>query len=233
MNYFYLVVILLLFIIVFVPYIGKNKKKEGLTNKKTNIILIGDSMLNNSDYMMDADGKDTSIAGYIGQRTVDESLQVTLHNYAKNHATISDCYAQMDQISLEPGANTMIVVSAGGNDIVNQYRKFGRIDDNFVSSLFQKYSQMVLSINNKTKSTNCNTSIYLLNLYKPAKNILSNLYPIIDQWNSMIQDFAQNNEFKIIPTNKIMVLESDFVYNYEPSKTGGQKIADAILSNID
>jgi len=218
--------------------------KEGLTNKNQkrdtdvifigkdvifigkDVILVGDSMLNNSDYIyLESDEKDNSVSGLIKQLS---SNNINVHNYAKNHATIDDCYSQIDHISLTRGEN--IVISAGGNNIMNEYKKYGSINNTFVSSLFQKYCEMVLLVKDKC-STN-NSTIYLLNLYKPTRSKFTKLYPIIDQWNTLIQDFAKKNDFKIIPTNKLLTLDSDFVYDYEPSKTGGQKIASAILQEV-
>ena len=87
---------------------------------------------------------------------------------------------------------------------------------------------MVLTIRKK-----CTQSpIYLLNLYKPLKPKFEKLYPFIDQWNSLIDEFAKNNNFKVISTNKLLALETDFVYEYEPSETGGQKIVDAIYHSV-
>jgi hypothetical protein len=39
--------------------------------------------------------------------------------------------------------------------------------------------------------------------------------------------------YKLIQTNKLLVLEDDFTYNIEPSFKGGQKIVDAIVSRIN
>jgi hypothetical protein len=72
-------------------------------------------------------------------------------------------------------------------------------------------------------------TIYLLNLYKPTKPQYSKLYQYIDQWNSLIDEFSQKNDLKVIQTNKLLILNTDFIYDYEPSKTGSQKIADAII----
>jgi hypothetical protein len=65
-----------------------------------------------------------------------------------------------------------------------------------------------------------------------VKTKFAKLYPFIDQWNSLVDEFAKNNQFKVIPTNKLLTLDDDFVYEYEPSSTGGQKIVDAIYRSI-
>ena len=227
MNYyFYFIVIFLLFTIVFVTYMDLidihlfSLGKEGLTNKP-DIIFIGDSMLDNSSYIE----TNKSVPDLMKEKGSN------LLNYAKDGAVIHSCYSQINSlISVNNGLcpdNSVFIVSAGGNDIVNENRN-KPITESFIQTLFTQYSNMVLTIRKKcTKSP-----IYLLNIYKPLKIKFEKLYPFIDQWNSLIDEFAKNNNFKVIPTNKLLTLETDFVYEYEPSETGGQKIVDAIFHSV-
>jgi hypothetical protein len=222
MNYFYYysLIIFLICIIIFVPMNSLMSIKETLTNKP-NIILIGDSMLNNSAYIdVDNNNKEQSIPGLIK-----ESGTVTLYNYAKDGAVIDDCYSQIDHITTAT-KDTICFISIGGNNIVNEYNK-GIVDKQFINTLFQKYSKMALTI----KRTFPKISIYLLNIYKPPNPKYSKIYDSIDQWNSLIGEFARKNGFKIIQTNILLTSADDFIYDYEPSKTGGQKITDAILTS--
>ena len=75
-----------------------------------------------------------------------------------------------------------------------------------------------------------NSKIYLLNLYYPLDSRFTNLYPFIDQWNSLLSEFADNNDLEIIKTNKMIVSKADLTNAIEPSETGGKKIANAILN---
>ena len=225
MNY-YLLVFFLLCIIVFVPLyrmLYKNNK-ESLINMP-NIVLIGDSMLNNSNYIEKTrEDKDLSIPGLIKS-----SDAINLYNYAKDSATIDDCYTQINSINKIPitktPKNTTIFISAGGNNIVNESNRSG-INNDTISMLFNKYSKMVLTIKRQFNGT----TIYLLTLYKPTDPAYSKLYKYIDQWNVKLLDFAKKNGLKVLQTNILLTKDEDFVYGIEPSEIGGKKIADEILS---
>ena len=130
MNYsYYLLIIFLLFTIYFVTYMDLLDKKEGLTNK-SNIILFGDSMLNNTTYIdIDTNNNDNSVPGLIKQQS-----EANLQNYAKDGATIDDCYSQFRVLSVNLSKAT-IFISAGGNNIINENRN-NVVDNSFVSSLF-------------------------------------------------------------------------------------------------
>ena len=56
------------------------------------------------------------------------------------------------------------------------------------------------------------------------------IYPYIDQWNSLLEEFSEKNGLKIIQTNKLIINSNDFTNSIEPSEEGGKKIADVILN---
>jgi lysophospholipase L1-like esterase len=200
--------------------LNKNKKiKESLVNMP-NIVLIGDSMLNNSNYIEHDSNKDLSIPGLIK-----DSGTVNLYNYAKDGATIKDCYTQITGITQMP-KNTTVFISAGGNDIVNESNK-NVVTKDTITILFKQYSEMVLAIQKHFPGI----TIYLLTLYKPTNKQYSKLYKNIDQWNEKLTEFAKKKSFKLIQTNILLTTDEDFIYSIEPSKIGGKKIADAILSS--
>jgi len=211
-------ILLLIFVIVSVSFYNeyqKNLLQEGLTNDdNSTIILIGDSILNNTNYILK---EENSVPGLIKAKHSDTYV------FAKDEAIISDCNAQIEEI---PEANntkdTYIFVSAGGNNILNNRNN---ISKEIVDSLFQQYSTLILSLKSKFPNTN----IYLLNLYYPLDSTFKNLYVYIDQWNSLITEFAEKNGLKVIQTNKLLINNDDFTNSIEPSEQGGKKIADVIL----
>ena len=177
--------------------------------------MIGDSILNNTNYILK---EENSVPGLIKAKHSDTYV------FAKDEAIISDCNAQIEEIPQENNTkDTHIFVSAGGNNILNSKNN---ISKEVVDSLFQQYSTLIHSL--KTKFPN--THIYLLNLYYPLDTTFKKIYPYIDQWNSLLEEFSEKNGLKIIQTNKLIINSNDFTNSIEPSEEGGKKIADVILN---
>lgn len=194
--------------------------QEGLTNKSNDsstIILIGDSIINNNNYIF-TQGK--SVPDLIKAEHSDTYL------FAKDGAIITDCYSQIELIpESNNDKNTYIFVSAGGNNILSSR---GSLSSEMIEAFFQQYTTLV----NSLKSSFPNTQIYLLNLYYPLDSRFKNLYQYIDIWNTLLSEFAENSMLKVIQTNKFMLKSTDFTNAIEPSETGGKKIANAILSSV-
>jgi len=189
---------------------------EALTNKKDDntIILIGDSILNNTNYILNQ-GK--SVPDLI------KTEHPNTYLFAKDEAVISDCNSQIEQISNENNTEkTYIFVSAGGNNILNNRNNMSKP---IIDSLFQQYSTLIYSLKNKLPKA----KIVLLSLYHPFDSRFKTMYPFIDQWNSLLFKFAETNNLKVIHTNKLLSVDSDFTNAVEPSEIGSKKIADAIL----
>ena len=218
MEHIFLILFLIIFIVSISFYTEQMKQsllREGLSNKEdSTIILIGDSILNNSNYIL-LEGK--SVPDLIKAEHSDT------YNFAKDEAVITDCNLQIEQIPVTNNTkDTYIFVSAGGNNILN---KQNNMTNEMIQTFFQQYSTLIHSLKSKFPNTN----IYLLNLYYPLDTRFKNLYPYIDQWNSLLLDFSKKNNLKIIQTNKFMLNKDDFTNAIEPSIIGGQKIANAIL----
>ena len=146
----FIIIIIAIFVIVNICMYKERQNlvlQEGLTNNNnTTIILIGDSILNNSNYIL-TQGK--SVPDLIKAGNNDTLL------FAKDHAVITDCYTQIEQIpAANDTENTYIFVSAGGNNILN-----GRtnMSNEMVDSFFQQYSTLL----NSLKINFQNSKIYL------------------------------------------------------------------------
>jgi lysophospholipase L1-like esterase len=184
--------------------------KEGLTNNNT-VILMGDSILNNSNYVP---------AG----KSVYDSLKTKLTkviNLAKDGATINDLYGQLDKIPVDlNNSNTYIFISAGGNDILNKRTELSTTD---IRRLFDSYMEFLKALRTKLGSAKIN----ILNLYLPSNPRYQSYKTSIDQWNQLItQSSSKVGEmYNVIDLYGLLKSPDDFVYDIEPSESASDKIA--------
>ena len=142
MNNFKSLIIIFSIIIIFGCAYFKSVK-EGLT-ERNNIVLIGDSVLNNSNYV----SSEKSVYNILKTKTQN------VFNFAKDGATINDCYSQLDKIPLKLNkTETYVFISAGGNDILN---KRGQLTSAEIIKLFNNYMDFVKSLRVKLGSAKIN-----------------------------------------------------------------------------
>lgn len=217
-NIFLKLILLLLCIIFFIATNSLSTTtflKEGLSGNN-NIVLIGDSMLNNFNYV---------------HQSIPELLKLktpNVFNFATDGSTIADCYTQLDKIPSKLNTQTTYVfISAGGNDILNAR---GQLDNDAIKQLFTKYSVLIKSIKTKLPSVKVN----VLNLYLPANPQYQSYTTSINLWNKLIQTNSSKigEMYNVIDTNKLLTSATDFVYDIEPSESGGEKIATAIYLSL-
>ena len=139
MEHIFLILFLIIFIVSISFYTEQMKQsllREGLSNKEdSTIILIGDSILNNSNYIL-LDGK--SVPDLIKAEHSDT------YNFAKDEAVITDCNLQIEQIPVTKNTKDMyIFVSAGGNNILN---KQNNMTNEMIQTFFQQYSTLIQSL---------------------------------------------------------------------------------------
>jgi hypothetical protein len=214
---FILFTILLLLVVIFRKETNDISDTFTNTDKGLKVVLIGDSMLNNSAYV----SANQSVPDLLSKKLVGN----TVYNFAKDGATINDCYAQLDKISTElNNSRTSIVVSCGGNNILGS-RSLKPADMN---NLFNEYSELLKSIKTRVP----NASLYVLNLYTPTNSHYVSYHKAIDQWNQLLEDNKSSLKYKIINTSSLLVTDEDFTYNIEPSEKGGKKIVEAIVNSL-
>jgi len=207
---FIIIVLMILSIYIIVSCAYYKELKEGLTNNKT-FILIGDSVLNNSNYV--SEGK--SVAELLQKKSN------SVINVAKDHATIQSLYQQLEKIPSDlDKESTNIFISAGGNDILN---KNGRIN---VKQLFVSYKQFLEALKAKFQ----NAQIHVLNLYLPINPKYQKYKPIIDEWNRFIDDNSTNigEMYNVIHLNDVLKSGEDFIDDIEPSEIASEKIANLL-----
>ena len=216
MNNFHKIKSIFIIIISIIIIIGCayfKSLKEGLTNIN-NIILIGDSILNNSNYV--PSGK--SVVDILKTKTQ------KVFNFAKDGATISDCYGQLDKISIELNKpETFVFISAGGNDILN---KRGQLTSAEVRKIFNDYMDFIKALRVKLS----NSKINILNLYMPSNPRYLSYKTSIDLWNQLLKEYSSKigEMYNVINIDTLLTNPEDFVYDIEPSEIASQKIAEVI-----
>lgn len=190
--------------------------REGFESKR-NIVLMGDSVLNNSNYVP----ADKSVFAILKSKT----NNVT--NFATDGAVINTCLTQLEQIPTSfNNDSTYLFISAGGNDILNSPIQ---LDQAEIAKLFDKYIDCIKAIKHKLPSANLN----ILNLYLPANPKYKSYKTVVDMWNQLILSNATTIglSYNVIDTNKLLVGPKYFVYGIEPSASASKTLAEVIYNN--
>jgi hypothetical protein len=190
-------------------------------NNSQNVVLIGDSMLNNSAFVEQGQ----SVADILSNQLAGKA---TVYNFAKDGATIADCYAQLDKISSNlNNSNATIFVSCGGNNILNSR---GPTDSDYITNLFGQYSELLKSVN--VVASSANADIYVLNLYTPTSGHYTSYHSAIDQWNQLLDDNASSLGYTVVKTSSLLTVDEDFTYGIEPSYKGGKKLVSKLVNSV-
>ena len=202
----------------------KTSLKEGLqTNNNENnsnnpvgaYILVGDSILNNESYV-----KGDSSVEELLKKKVETGGKGSVLMVAKDNATISDVYQQIEKIPPEyNNSSTKIFLSAGGNNIL----KGKQIP---VKNIFEDYLALIKTIKSRFQFA----QLYVLNLYLPANPRYQSYAKQVDQWNQLIQSssVAPDSSYTVVDLFLMLKEPNDFVYGIEPSATASEKIATAL-----
>ena len=203
----------------------KQAQQQAQAPEKKNIVLLGDSILNNSMYVK----KDKSIQ----QLLINKADKNKIYYMAKDGAIISDIYDQFSTIPLEiDNAQTSFFISVGGNDILNKIKKDSNESNmtNNLNIIFASYTKLIKALQTRF----IKSKIVLFDIYLPP--VLTALQKdYITHWNTLLSDYSlntDNNIKSLINISLKLTKDEDFVNGYEPSIKGGKKIVDQIFYNI-
>ena len=213
MNNFQKLALIIICIIIIFSCAYFKSIKEGLTNNN-NIVLIGDSVLNNSNYVPQG----SSVIDLLKTKTS------KVFNFSKDDSMINDLYTQLDKIPQDLNkSETYVFISAGGNDILN---KKGQLSSSEVSQLFNSYMAFIDALRERLGSVRIN----ILNLYVPANPRYQSYKKSIIQWNQLIEESSKKTGqmYNVVDINTLLTSAEDFVYSIEPSEIGSKKIANKI-----
>ena len=198
--------------IIFIIFTNLKDIKEGLSSiNKKNIILLGDSILNNSNYVNPGESVSDIIKSK-GRKVI---------NVAVDNSKIKDINKQLNRIpSSYNKSNTYIFLSVGGNDILNLPSQ----NDEQINELFKEYLKNIKAIKNKFPKS----KIIAVNIYHPPSSYYKMYYNSIDLWNKLL-DQNTFEKYKVLNIDNIIKTKNDLVHDIEPSKQGSIKIANAIV----
>ena len=193
------------------------------------VVLFGDSILNNSRYVPFGKSVGASLQDIYG---------AGFKTYAQDGALIHTVYNQVEQYGIYNDSsgeasndNTHIVISVGGNDMLNALNVHA-LSDEKVDKFASQYESLIKHI--------CTTFpyayVYLLNVYHPKEERYQKITKYIDKWNESVSELIETDELKrvtLVDVDSVVVKEEDFVSEVEPSSKGGKKIAKAVVSKIN
>ena len=228
MNYFYLKIFGLILFIFAVSYWNTYCSSfiESFSSNKSSraIVLLGDSILKNNSYV--TDGK--AVDNIIEERSLKNDKNIELYSLAENNSKIVDVYSQISKIPLSiNNKSTTIFLSSGGNDILSFYvdQQGDPTDTGFLNTMLADYKKLVTGI--QTRMNLC--QIVLLDIYYPTSKQFLQYKPILEQWNTLIANYARENSFGLLQISQSVTSDDDFTLGIEPSEKGGEKIAQLIL----
>ena len=205
--------------------------QESMTemDKPPKVVLFGDSILNNSRYVPLGKSVGASLQNIYG---------TGYKTYAQDGALIHNVYNQVEQFSLYNDAsrgiynkNMHIVISVGGNDLLNAMNVYA-LSNEKIDKFASQYKRLIKHV----CSTFPEAHIYLLNVYHPKEERYQKIAKYIDRWNDSVEELVESGELKqvaLVDVDSVVVKEEDFVSEVEPSSKGGKKIAKEIVSKIN
>lgn len=204
----YKICIILFLVIIFNLLV--NTKTIETFNNNTNLILMGDSVFNNTNYVE----KGHSINDIMNKNY--NNLTIV----AQDNAVINDLKQQYRLIpNSKNESNSKIVVSIGGNDLLNHYKINNISDTKYVNTIFNNYVSNIEYLTDNFKG-----EVIICNIYYPQEKSYKKLYPIIDNWNKKINKFSTTHNLKVVNLDEYVNKKHHFVKNIEPSYQGGLAI---------
>jgi hypothetical protein len=198
-----------------------NIYKESFSADKQTFILLGDSILQNSAYVSDGKSVDELIK---------ERKNGTTFCFARDNSIIVDIYEQVGKIPNNLNNNTTtLFLSIGGNDILNHYvdKENDTTETSILKPMFSSYKKLIEYIRSRFKNAN----IVLLDIYYPENMKYKQYHSIIKEWNAMLYEYANKNNYSLLKISNILTKPDDFSFGIEPSSAGGAKLVEAILTN--
>jgi len=226
MKYFYLYIFIIGCIIFAVSYYNTitNSHIESFNAEKQKFILLGDSIFKNDAYVSDGQ----SVDEILKNRTNGKTLCL-----AADHSKIVDVYEQIGNIPDSLNTNlTTVFLSVGGNDILTHYvdKENDNTDTSILSVMLSSYKKVMQNIRDKLPKAN----IVVLDIYYPENMKYKQYHSIINEWNTMLYNYAgepKNRINSVFKISSILTQPEDFSFGIEPSAIGSKKMVESILTS--
>ena len=159
---------------------------EGMSSKISTIVLLGDSIFQNNNYVP----KEKSIEYLLKEHIPIQSLVL-----AQDNATINLLYQQYKGMPISMNnKHTNLYISIGGNDLLNAYENNDTNDTTLFDMIWNLYKSNILNVSTITQ---CN--IILTDIYYITDSNYEKYIPIIKKWNANLYQFA--NVLSALNTN--------------------------------
>ena len=206
----YIAIVVLLMYFIYDLY----SHKEGLTEKLSNIVLLGDSVFKNNSYVP----SNKSIEYLLKENVTIPSLVL-----AEDGAIIYDLMNQYNTMPKELNTpTTRLYISVGGNDLLAVYENISTNTMDPLNSVWNLYSDTIQTL---IKSTQC--TIVLTDIYFVTDPEYNKYTPIVEQWNANLYEFAATYKLAVFKISDLLTKPSDFTNSIEPSATGSVKIVNS------
>ena len=204
----YKICVILFLVIVFNLLINTNTIETFDNN--VNLILMGDSVFNNTNYV----DKGHSIKDIINKKYSNVTI------VAQDNSVINDLKKQYQLIpNSKNESDSKIIVSIGGNDLLNHYKINDISDTKYVDTIFNNYVSNIEYLTDNFKG-----EVIICNIYYPQDKSYKKFHPIIDNWNKKINNFSTTHNLKVVNLDEFINKKHHFVKGIEPSYQGGLAI---------
>jgi hypothetical protein len=194
------------------------------------LILLGDSILDNATYVP---GRRPAVIDQVRSRLPEGWLATLL---ARDGSVINGVYRQLESL---PQDATHLLLSAGGNDAIHEVgalretvetvgeglRILADVRDRFEND----YRRVLTAISDRGLAAGVCT------IYNPSSVDLlfqREVVAALALFNDGIIRIAREFKFPVLELRAVCTSATDFINQIEPSKYGGEKIAEAICQNF-
>ena len=210
------------------------------TSLQLDIVTIGDSLTKGVGSEEDKIGYQETFIDMLRLSMDDESIH--LSSFGKKGLTSNQLkkYIQQEDVKQSISNGDIIVLTVGGNDIMSIVKKhYMHLKLPYFTEGLKKYEDNIRYVINDIKNINQTTPIYLVGIYNPFNEILSDIKEfqyITDLWNNQSNQIAMSYEkvyfIDISSDFKEMgnfINEND---NFHPNSNGYQVIGEAVYQSF-